>query len=59
KSAQNLDVKVIGDDKLEGTACILETQTGLVDASVETQIQAFEEAMNHALSKRDLDAPQQ
>jgi type III secretion protein L len=59
ESTQNLDIKVVGDDKLEDTACILETQTGLVDASVETQIQAFEEAMNHALSKRDLDAPQQ
>jgi len=58
QSAQGLDIKLVGDDKLEGTACILETQTGLVDASVETQVQAFEEAMKQALSKRDLDTPQ-
>ena len=55
ESGQNLDLTVVGDEKLEGPACILETQTGLVDASVETQLQAFEESMQQALNKRDLE----
>ena len=37
---------VVSDSRLEKNACILESELGVVDASLETQLKAFENAFH-------------
>ena len=42
---------VVEDPRLTGTACILETEAGAADASVETQLAAIEQSIRRHLGK--------
>ena len=42
---------VVGDDRLKGPACILETEAGVADASVETQLAAIEKSLKKHIAK--------
>ena len=42
---------VVEDPRLTGTACILETEAGAADASVETQLAAIEQSIKRHLGK--------
>jgi type III secretion protein L len=42
-------LEVVADHRLEAGGCILETEVGVVDASVEVQLQALEKAMTARL----------
>ncbi|MBR0197339.1 MAG: HrpE/YscL family type III secretion apparatus protein [Kiritimatiellae bacterium] len=42
---------VIADPKLKGVACLLETEAGIADASVETQIAAIEKSLKRHLAR--------
>ena len=42
---------VVEDPRLKGTACILETEAGVADASVETQLAAIEKSLKKHFSK--------
>ena len=42
---------VIEDARLKGAACILETEAGVADASVETQLAAIEKSLSRHISK--------
>jgi len=44
---------VIEDSRLKGAACILETEAGVADASVETQLAAIERSLKRHLSGRN------
>ena len=48
-TVETLDV--VEDPRLHGTACILETEAGVADASVETQLAAIEKSMKRHLGK--------
>lgn len=41
---------VVEDDRLKGPACILETEAGVADASVETQLAAIERSLKRHLA---------
>ena len=41
---------VVEDSRLKGPACILETEAGVADASVETQLAAIEKSLARHLS---------
>ena len=43
---------VVEDPRLKGAACILETEAGVADASVETQLAAIERSLARHISKR-------
>ena len=38
-------IEVIGDNRLSSTACILKSEMGLVEASVDVQVQALQDAL--------------
>ena len=38
-------IEVIGDNRLAGTACVLESEMGVVEASVEVQMQSLQNAL--------------
>ena len=42
---------VVEDPRLKGAACILETEAGVADASVETQLAAIEKSLKRHISK--------
>lgn len=42
---------VVEDARLEGAACILETEAGVADASVETQLAAIEKSLQSHISR--------
>lgn len=42
---------VVDDPRLKGPACILETEAGVADASVDTQLSAIEKSMKRHLGK--------
>ncbi|MBR4253405.1 MAG: HrpE/YscL family type III secretion apparatus protein, partial [Kiritimatiellae bacterium] len=42
---------VVEDPRLTGTACVLETEAGAADASVETQLAAIEQSIKRHLGK--------
>lgn len=42
---------VVEDSRLKGPSCILETEAGVADASVETQLAAIERSLNRHLSR--------
>jgi type III secretion protein L len=42
---------VVEDPRLTGTACVLETEAGVADASVETQLAAIEQSIKRHLGK--------
>ena len=41
---------VVGDPRVKGTGCILETEAGVADASVETQLAAIEKSLQRHIS---------
>lgn len=48
-TVETLDV--VEDSRLHGTACVLETEAGVADASVETQLAAIEQSIKRHLGK--------
>ena len=42
---------VVEDPRLKGTACLLETEAGVADASVETQLAAIEKSIRRHIAK--------
>jgi len=44
-----LELQIVGDDQLETTGCVLESSTGIVDGSVETQLELLGKAIRDAL----------
>ena len=48
-TVETLDV--VEDPRLHGTACILETEAGVADASVETQLSAIEKSIRRHIGK--------
>lgn len=48
-TVETLDV--VEDPRLHGTACVLETEAGVADASVETQLAAIEQSIKRHLGK--------
>lgn len=44
-------IDVIEDARLKGTACIIETEAGIADASVDTQLKAIENSLKKHFSK--------
>ena len=42
---------VIEDSRLKGSACILETEAGVADASVETQLAAIEKSLQRHIAR--------
>ena len=47
---------VVEDSRLKGAACILETESGVADASVETQLAAIEKSLKRHVSGKDVGA---
>ena len=47
---------VVEDPRLKGAACILETESGVADASVETQLAAIEKSLKRHVSGKDVGA---
>ena len=47
---------VVEDPRLKGTACVLETEAGVADASVETQLAAIEKSIKKHLSGKETGA---
>ena len=43
--------EVVEDPHLEGVACIVETETGMVEASIEGQLAAIEKAIRKGFKK--------
>ena len=43
---------VVEDPRLKGPACVLETEAGVADASVETQLAAIEKSLTRHISKK-------
>ena len=41
---------VVEDSRLKGAACVLETEAGVADASVETQLAAIEKSLKRHLA---------
>ena len=50
-TVETLDV--VEDPRLKGTACVLETEAGVADASVETQIAAIERSIQRHIAKAE------
>jgi type III secretion protein L len=48
-TVENFDV--VEDPRLKGTACILETEAGVADASVETQLAAIEKSLARHIAR--------
>ena len=48
---------VVEDPRLKGPACILETEAGVADASVETQLAAIERSLKRHISRERSEAP--
>ena len=44
---------VVEDPRLKGAACVLETEAGVADASVETQLAAIEKSLKKHIAKGD------
>ena len=42
---------VVEDPRLKGAACVLETEAGVADASVETQLAAIEKSLKKHIAK--------
>ncbi len=42
---------VVEDDRLSGTACLLETEAGVADASIDTQLAAIERSIRRHLAR--------
>jgi type III secretion protein L len=42
---------VVEDPRLKGVACVLETEAGVADASVETQLAAIEKSLRKHIAK--------
>jgi len=45
----SVQIEVIGDDRVRGGGCIMETDAGLIDATVESQIAAIERGLRRSL----------
>ncbi|MDC5707117.1 HrpE/YscL family type III secretion apparatus protein [Vibrio europaeus] len=45
-------VEVVADARLKNGGCILETEVGIIDASIDGQLQALKQAMEKQLSER-------
>lgn len=45
-------IEVMGDHRFEGDACMLETEIGVVEASLETQLAALRQAFERVLGSR-------
>lgn len=45
-------IEVVPDHRLEGDACVLETEIGVVEASLETQLTALRQAFERVLGSR-------
>lgn len=45
-------IEVVPDHRLEGDACVLETEVGVVEASLETQLTALRQAFERVLGSR-------
>jgi type III secretion protein L len=45
-------IEVVPDHRLEGDACVLETEVGVVEASLETQKKALRQAFERVLGSR-------
>jgi len=45
---------VVDDPRLKGTACLLETEAGVADASVDTQLAAIEKSIRRHLGKESV-----
>lgn len=45
-------IEVVPDHRLEGDACVLETEVGVVEASLETQMKALRQAFERVLGSR-------
>ena len=48
---------VVEDPRLKGPACILDTEAGVADASVETQLAAIERSLKRHISRERSEAP--
>ena len=46
-------LEVVADHRLKGGGCVLETELGIVDASVELQLQALEKALKSRIGTSD------
>ena len=44
-------VDVVGDDRLKGPACMIETEAGVADGSVDSQLAAIERSIKKHFSK--------
>ena len=44
---------VVGDKRLKGAACVLETEAGVADASVESQLAAIEKSLARHISHKE------
>ena len=44
---------VVEDPRLKGVACVLETEAGVADASVETQLAAIERSIKRHIARKD------
>ncbi|MEF1164548.1 SctL family type III secretion system stator protein VscL, partial [Vibrio parahaemolyticus] len=51
-------VDVVADARLKNGGCILETEVGIIDASIDGQIQALKQAMVKQLSERKVTSPE-
>ncbi|TOA13779.1 SctL family type III secretion system stator protein VscL [Vibrio parahaemolyticus] len=51
-------VDVVADARLKNGGCILETEVGIIDASIDGQIQALKQAMVKQLSERKMTSPE-
>ena len=49
-------VDVVEDSRLKGPACLLETEAGVADASVETQLAAIERSLKRHMSSSQGDS---
>ncbi len=45
-------IEILADTRLEGDACVLETEIGVVEASLETQLTALRQAFERVLGSR-------
>ncbi|HGS5725901.1 TPA: SctL family type III secretion system stator protein VscL [Vibrio parahaemolyticus] len=51
-------VDVVADARLKNGGCILETEVGIIDASIDGQIQALKQAIVKQLSERKMTSPE-
>jgi type III secretion protein L len=52
-TASNAGIEVIGDSRIADGGCIMETDAGLVDATIESQIAAIERGLRQSLAEAE------